>query len=208
MRSPLPPIAPRPPGAVSSKRSRSPRASRKRGGERGARGPEKRTGPRGAPEEETAAIGDGSGGEKIKDLEASWGTWRGSGALPAEGVRQRLRSFPREARLPLWVAVWGERLVRLPEAPSDGQVLVYSAAERLHYYVRENAVRRSDGETDALTTALARIHFAELVSRGQPRERRAARAELLRDYHPDKTNGSPLWAEAINYIQAVFAEER
>ena len=46
-----------------------------------------------------------------------------------------------------------------------------------------------------------------LVSRGQPRESRAARATLLRDYHPDKTGGAAKWAAAINYIQASFAEE-
>ncbi len=126
--------------------------------------------------------------------------------LSAEAVRERLLRFPKEARLPLWHAVWGEKFVRLPEAPTNRQVLVYDPRERLHYYVREGAVQRSS-ETDPLTTALARIHFAALVSRGHPKERRAARAMLLRDYHPDKTGGSAEWAAAINYIQASFAEE-
>ena len=142
----------------------------------------------------------------IKDLEFLEGVLVNRD-LPAEVVRERLLRFPKEARLPLWVAVWGERLVRLPEAPSDEQVMVYSAAERLHYYVRESAVRRSD-ETDALTTALARIHFCALVSRGQPQERRAARARLLLDYHPDKTSGSTEWATTIEYIQSCFAPAR
>ena len=127
--------------------------------------------------------------------------------LSAEAVRERLLRFPKEARLPLWHAVWGEKFVRLPEAPTNmGQVLIYNPKERLHYYVREGAVQRSS-ETDPLTTALARIHFAALVSRGQPRESRAARATLLRDYHPDKTGGAAEWAAAINYIQDCFAEE-
>ena len=126
--------------------------------------------------------------------------------LSAEAVRERLLRFPKEARLPLWHA-WGKKFVRLPEAPTNmQQVLVYDPRERLHYYVREGAVQRSS-ETDPLTTALARIHFAALVSRGQPRESRAARATLLRDYHPDKTGGAAEWAAAINYIQDCFAEE-
>jgi hypothetical protein len=125
--------------------------------------------------------------------------------LSAEAVRERLLRFPKEARLPLWHA-WGKKFVRLPEAPTNRQVLVYDPRERLHYYVREGAVQRSS-ETDPLTTALARIHFAALVSRGQPRESRAARATLLRDYHPDKTGGAAEWAAAINYIQDCFAEE-
>jgi len=127
--------------------------------------------------------------------------------LSAEAVRERLLRFPKEARLPLWHAVWGEKFVRLPEAPTNmGQVLIYNPKERLHYYVCEGDVQRSS-ETDPLTTALARIHFAALVSRGQPRESRAARATLLRDYHPDKTGGAAEWAAAINYIQDCFAEE-
>ncbi len=125
--------------------------------------------------------------------------------LSAEAVRERLLRFPKEARLPLWHA-WGKKFVRLPEAPTNRQVLVYDPRERLHYYVREGAVQRSS-ETDPLTTALARIHFAALVSRGQPKERRAARAMLLCDYHPDKTGGAATWAAAINYIQDCFAEE-
>ncbi len=126
--------------------------------------------------------------------------------LSAEAVRERLLRFPKEARLPLWHA-WGKKFVRLPEAPTNmQQVLVYDPRERLHYYVREGAVQRSS-ETDPLTTALARIHFAARVSRGQPRESRAARATLLRDYHPDKTGGAAEWAAAINYIQDCFAEE-
>jgi len=126
--------------------------------------------------------------------------------LSAEAVRERLLRFPKEARLPLWHAVFGEKFVRLPEAPTNGQVLIYNPRERSHYYVREGAVQRSS-ETDPLTTAMARIHFAALVSRGQPKERRAARAMLLRDYHPDKTGGAAKWAAAMNYIQASFAEE-
>ena len=122
-------------------------------------------------------------------------------------MRERLRSFPKEARLPLWHATWGHKLVRLPEAPSNGQVLVYCPAGRLHYYVSEGDVQRSS-ETDALSTALARIHFSALVSRGQPQVNRAAHAKLLREYHPDKAGGTAEWAAAINYIQDCFAEER
>ena len=121
-------------------------------------------------------------------------------------MRERLLRFPKEARLPLWQASWGQKLVRLPEAPSNGQVLVYCPARCLHYYVDDGNVQRSS-ETDALSTALARIHFCALVSRGQPQERRAERAKLLRDYHPDKTGGSAEWTAAINYIQSSFAEE-
>ena len=127
--------------------------------------------------------------------------------LSAEAVWERLRRFPKEARLPLWHAVWGEKFVRLPETPRNGQVLVYNPTERLHYYVREGAVQRSS-ETDPLATAMARIHFVALVFRGQPRERRTARAMPLRDYHPDKTGGSAEGNAAINYIQSSFAEER
>ena len=64
-------------------------------------------------------------------------------------------------------------------------------------------MQRSD-ETDALATALARIHCADLVSPGQPRERRTARAMLLRDYHPDKTGGSAEWNAAINYVHPIL----
>ena len=46
------------------------------------------------------------------------------------------------------------------------------------------------------------------VSRVQPREKRIARAMLLRDYHPDKTGGSAELNAAIDYIQSSFAEER
>ena len=141
------------------------------------------------------------------DLEPYEGGLLGRKELSSEAIRARLLLFPKEARLPLWRADWGESLVRLPEAPSNGQVLVYSPAERAHYYVREGAVQRSD-ETDALATALARIHCADLVSRGQPRERRTARAMLLRDYHPDKTGGSAEWNATINDIQSSFVEER
>ena len=56
--------------------------------------------------------------------------------LSAEAVRERLLRFPKEARLPLWHA-WGKKFVRLPEAPTNRQVLVYDPRERLHYYVRE-----------------------------------------------------------------------
>ena len=121
-------------------------------------------------------------------------------------MRERLLRFPKEARLPLWHATWGHKLVRLPEAPSNGQVLVYCPARRSHCWVREGDVQRSS-ETDALSTALARIHFTALVSREQPKERRAARAMLLRDYHPDKTGGSAEWATTINYFQTCFAED-
>ena len=140
------------------------------------------------------------------DLEPCEGGLLGRKELSSEAIRARLLLFPKEARLPLWRASWGESLVRLPEAPSNGQVLVYSPAERAHYYVREGAVQRSD-ETDALATALARIHCAALVSRGQPRERRTARAMLLRDYHPDKMGGSAEFNAAIDYIKSSFAEE-
>ena len=81
------------------------------------------------------------------------------------------------------------------------------AGQPLRQLLREGAAQRSD-ETDALATALARIHCADLVSRGQPRERRAARAMLLRDYHPDKTGGSAEWSATINDIQSSFVEER
>ena len=140
-----------------------------------------------------------------QDLEPYEGGLLGRQTLSAEAVRARLLRYPKGARPPLWRAAWGEDLLRLPEAPSNGQVLVYSPAERAHYYVSEGAVQRSD-ETDALASALARIHCAALLSKDSPSEARAARARLLRDYHPDKTNGCARWATAINYIQLCFAD--
>ena len=148
-------------------------------------------------------------GARPQDLEPYegrlFGHLFGHQALSAEAVRERLLHFPKEARLPLWRAAWGEDLLRLPEVPSNGQLLIYSPAERTHYYVGERAVQRSD-KTDELATAFARIHYAALLTKDHPAEARAARARLLRDYHPDKA-GNAQWATAIDYIKSSFAEE-
>ena len=66
---------------------------------------------------------------------------------------------------------------------------------------------RRSADTDDLATAEARIHFAGEVTRNHPQVRRAARADLLRDYHPDKLNGAHWYATAVNYIQEVFAHK-
>ena len=133
----------------------------------------------------------------IKDLELLEGDFENR-RLPAKLVRQRLLHFLEEARLPMWQASWGQKLVRLPEAPTSfGQVLVYCSTERLRFYVREGAVRRSS-ETDPLSTALARIHFCAHVSQGQSVERRAARAKL-----PSTTSNLPSWRKG-EYSETIL----
>ena len=49
-------------------------------------------------------------------VENSEGGLLGRKELSSEAIRARLLLFPKEARLPLWRADWGESLVRLPEA--------------------------------------------------------------------------------------------
>ena len=142
----------------------------------------------------------------ICDLEYMAGSLRGCG-LSADDVRRRLELFPKTAGLPIWRAHWGARLVRLPEAPdSFGQVVVYCPKERLHYYVHISTLKKTS-ESDVKLTAMARICFADVVTRKHPQVRKAVRAALLRDYHPDKLNGAHWYATAVNYIQEVFAHK-
>ncbi len=139
-----------------------------------------------------------------RELEDVAGRLEDSG-LTAEAVRRRLAHFPKTAALPIWRAKWGQ-LVRLPQAPSNGQILVYCPSAKLHHYVPVDAVKKTT-ESNALLTAMARIYFAALVTREHPQECRAARAFLLRDYHPDKRSGDVEFASIVNYIQTKFASE-
>ena len=127
--------------------------------------------------------------------------------MSADDVRRRLELFPKTAALPIWRAHRGARLVRLPEAPNSfGQVMVYCLKERLHYYVGIATVKKTS-ESDVKLTAMARISLADVVTRKHPQVRKAVRAALLKDYHPDKLNGAHWYATVVNYIQEVFAHK-
>ncbi len=139
------------------------------------------------------------------DLEYVAGCLEDSG-LSAEDVRRRFELFPKTAALPIWRAGWGD-LVRLPEAPSYGQMVVNCPKVRAHHYIRVDAAKKT-AESDALLTAMARVYFTAIVTREHQQERRAARASLLLDYHPDKLDGAHCCAEVVNYIQTALADEQ
>ena len=140
------------------------------------------------------------------DLEYDFKDPRGDSLTPDE-VWRRCEHFPRCLRLPIWKASWGELLVRLPAAPTPmQQLLVFSPQDYLPVYVDTKAVTQTQ-ETDAVLTATARIYYLAEVTRKHPTVRRAVRASLLRDYHPDKLGGDAELATIVNYIQTKFASD-
>ena len=149
----------------------------------------------------------------IQDLEVFEGELFDESEDLSPSIRECILCFPVDARLPIWKTNRGERLFRLPEAPRIGLyarariVLVYPVDAKhglFHHYVSESDLQRTD-ETDALATAMARIYYVAILTRNRPNEYKAARAMLLRDYHPDKTRGSAMYATTIQYIKKSFA---
>ena len=126
--------------------------------------------------------------------------------LTEAAVIERILRFHVRVRLPVWKDDEGRRYMRLPQAPRNGQVLVYPPSSKLgqvREYVHESALQRTDERNDS-GTARARIYYVRELTRPHPSMHGAVRSMLLRDYHPDNNGGSGAFAIITKLIQMAL----